>query len=183
MKTTIIIVSLLFVLFSVPAYASASAADLFGPNDNTDAGNYVNLAIDANIDDNGINDDGSTDIIEPNNQPDDNDAIDDTTDINGQPDPFDTEKVEVQAVTSSETIIQVWSNGGIIVLGYYNEDGRQISVELLPIPTTTEPGGRGEYTFRFSHPSNTNGRIIVKAMLLDNYFRPICQADEAQHDK
>lgn len=174
-KTAIAIMMFLMMLLSVPAYASASSADLFDPNDNPDEGSYLNIT-DINIDDNGINDDGNTDIIEPNNQPDDTDAIDDTTDINGQPDPFDDshDHVQIQVADEHLIIVETWTKdtNAYIIIAAYDESGRQIGISLTPI-STLEKGGRNSYATPEVTPA---GASSVKAMLVNESFQPLCEA-------
>ena len=172
MKKTAIMIFLMMLL-SIPTYASASTADLFGPNDNTDAGNYINLATDTSIDD---NDDGSTDIIEPNNQPNDTDAIDDTTDINGQPDPFDDSHNHIQIQVADEhlIIVETWTKdtNAYIIIAVYDESGRQIGINLTPI-STMEKGGRNSYATPEVTPAKASS---IKVMLVNESFQPLCEA-------
>ena len=175
-KTAITIMMILMILLSVPAYASASVADLFGPNDNPDAGSYLNIA-GINIDDNGINDDGSTDIIEPNNQPDNNDAIDDDTDINVQPDPFDDshDHIQIQVADENLIIVETWTKdtNAYIIIAAYDDSGKQIGISLTPV-STLEKGGRNSYATPEVTPAA--GTSSVKAMLVNESFQPLCEA-------
>lgn len=104
-------------------------------------------------------------------------SIEFASQVNPDPDPLDKDRVAIQATTDTMAIIQAWSNGGYVIIAVYNEEGRQLYVEIQPLPETRS-GGRAEETLNFYYDNDFEGNVILKAMLVDNSFCPLCQSDE-----